>query len=181
MTQFALSQATQTLINNALSAGGNDVLANVAAYTAISQEISQNPDINAGTAYWFSQAGTVNGQALNPSPAGTFIWAYTKSAAETQGYTITDGDMQAASNKIANAVFSQLASNNYVFTDDPTQANNFSPQNIVAADGGQGIAYLQSLYPNVDYADWGGTLFSQTVLRCGTPYPRRGWPCAGHP
>jgi hypothetical protein len=55
MTSITLTQATQSLIDTALSkAGGNPGVNNanyIAAYNAISAEIAANGQFNSGTAY----------------------------------------------------------------------------------------------------------------------------------
>ncbi len=70
MTQITLSQATQAAINTAVNDGPGANNANyVAAYNAIHGDI-QGTSIDSGTQYWFSLAGSINGQAFTPSAAG---------------------------------------------------------------------------------------------------------------
>jgi hypothetical protein len=89
MTSITLTQATQSLIDTALSkAGGNPGANNanyIAAYNAILAEIAANGQFNSGTAYWFSQAGAVKSQYYQSTPAGSFIWTYIQAAAASYG------------------------------------------------------------------------------------------------
>ncbi|HUB45526.1 MAG TPA: hypothetical protein VMB73_11120, partial [Acetobacteraceae bacterium] len=172
MTQFTLSGTTQAAINLALQNGGNPGTNNanyVVAYQDIYNDIlaynAANPTtpINAGTTYWFSEAGNINSQAFAATPAGSFIWAYTQAAAASEGYTVTATNLLTASKIIAGKVFQDLAADNFVFS-DANQTGDFAPQQIVATDAGAGIQYLQSLYPGLDYAIWGGTLATQSTL-----------------
>ena len=165
MTNISLSAATQQLINAALNSGPGVNNANyVAAYNAIYNDI-KNTAMNPGTLSWFSMAGSVNGEQWQPSAAGTFIWAFTQSAAQSEGYTIPLATLQSASDRIALSVFQKLEQNGFVLTDDPTNTTTgFAPTPIVAGDAQVGISYLQSLYPNLDFATWGGTLFARTSL-----------------
>jgi hypothetical protein len=114
--------------------------------------------------YWFSQAANVNGEGFYPNAAGAYIWNYTQAAAAAEGYSVSTVDLQNASDKIALQVFQNIAANSFVVTDDVANPNGFSPQQIIATDAGAGIAYLQSLNINIDYAAWGGTMFAQTAL-----------------
>ena len=163
MTQITLSAATQKAINVAVDdEPGTNNINYIRAYNDIYNDI-RNTGTNLGTQYWFSQAANVNGQAFNSSAAGTFIWNYTQAAAAAEGYNVTTNNLQIASNDIAKSVFTTLQQQNFVFT-DANVSGGFAPQQIVANEAGAGIGYLQSLYPGLDYAVWGGTLFAQTTL-----------------
>src|SRR4051812_4399821 len=122
MTTMTLSQSTQDAIRVAREQGPGTSNQNyIAAYNAISADISSHGGFDPGTAYWFSLAGSINGQQFNPSPAGTFIYNYTKAAAQSEGTTLTQAQMQQASDKIAKTVFDDLGDNGYVFRDQPVQ------------------------------------------------------------
>jgi hypothetical protein len=109
MTSMVLSPSTQAAINLAVTAGPGPQNQNYfAAYNAISSDIAANGGFNSGTLNWFAQAGFVNTQAFGSSAIGTYIWSYTTAAAQAQGTTITNNDLQAASNRIADTVFRQL-------------------------------------------------------------------------
>ena len=168
MTTMTLSQSTQDAINVARSQGpGTNNQNYIAAYNAISGDISSHGGFDPGTIYWFSLAGSINGQQFNPSPAGTFIYNYTIVAAKSEGTILTQAQMQQASNKIAETVFNDLDHNGYVFSDQPVQGQpDFSPKSIIATDAGSGLDELRALNPgsNLDAAIWGGTLFARTTL-----------------
>jgi hypothetical protein len=161
MTQFLLSPATQNAINTAINDGPGLNNANyVAAYNAIYTNLVSEGGVNAATLYWFSQTGNINGQVSKAIAAGTFIWAYTEAAAKAEGYTVTPANLQAASDAIALKVFTTLQkSDNFLFS-DANVPNDFGSQQIIKYDAGAGIGYLQTLYPKLDYAVWGGTLFA---------------------
>ncbi len=169
MTQFALSQNTQNLINLALlpasqggSAGSNNINY-YNAYSAICADLVAHGGVDPATLYWFSQAGNVNRNAFTQSGAGDFIWAFTKGAAASEGVALTQADLQGASDAIAFKVFQQLKANP-VFDDSVA----FSPKNIIAIDAGTGINFLKTLYPTLDNAIWGGSLFARTALADST-------------
>jgi hypothetical protein len=139
----------------------------VAAYNAIYADIAANGNVNYGTAYWFSQAGAVNAQQYDPTPAGTFIWNYTIAAARSQGANLGSDQMQVASNQIGFTTFRTLERNNFVFSDVPVAGlDTFDPRSIVATEAGAGMQTLRNMFPqaNLSQADWGGTLFAQTRL-----------------
>lgn len=157
MTSMILSQSTQDAINRAIAEGpGANNQNYLAAYSAIYADISAHGGFNSGALNWFSQAGLVNTQAFSPNASGTYIWAYTKAAAATQGVNISDSDIQSASNKIADAVFHQLSDIGFSFSDNPGDRNNFAPTSIIRDDAGAGLAELSALHPgsNLDYAIW---------------------------
>ena len=163
MASVTLSQNTQNLINTALSQGTGTNNANyIAAYNAIYNDI-KNSDLNTGTLNWFSEAANVDGYQYNPNPTGAYIWNYTLAAAASEGYTVLTTQLQIASNRIAAQVFQNLQNDSYVLSDTNTPGQ-FAPQQIIADDAGAGITYLQGLYPNLDYAVWGGTLYAETAL-----------------
>jgi hypothetical protein len=168
MTTMTLSQSTQDAISVARTQGpGTNNQNYVAAYNAISGDISSHGGFDPGTTYWFSLAGSINGQQFNPSPAGTFIYNYTKAAAQSEGTTLTQAQMQQASDKIASTVFNDLDRAGYVFSDQPVQGQpDFSPKSIIATDAGSGLDELRRLNPgsNLDATIWGGTLFARTTL-----------------
>ena len=146
MTQFTLNQNTQTLINTAVSSGpGTNNINYKNAYNAIYNELVAHGNINAGTLYWFSQAANVNAEATSPNAAGRSIWAYTEAAAASEGATVTDPDMQAASDKIALTVFTALKDTSFLF-DDTTEnsATAFAPKDIIADDAGAGLDVIKT-------------------------------------
>src|SRR5947209_823538 len=119
MTQITLNQTTQAAIQKALIEGAGAGHENyVAAYNAIYSDINRNGSFNSGTLNWFSQAAEVNGEAATPTASGTFIWSYTKAAAKSEGATLTDSELQEASDKIAFTVFDSLRTNGFVFSDN---------------------------------------------------------------
>ena len=165
MTSIILSQSTQDKINFAISAGpGANNQNYLAAYNAVNSEISANGGFDAGTANWFSKAGQINTQAFNSSAVGTYVWNYTIAAARAEGTTLTAGDMQAASNKIAETVFGQLRDSGFHFSDNPSDQINFAPRSIVQIDAVAGINELSALHPGSDLsaAVWAGSLFART-------------------
>jgi hypothetical protein len=80
MTQFTLSGTTQAAIALAVQTPGTGNANNIAAYKDIYKDVlaynanPANTPINTATTYWFSQAGSINSQAFNPTPAGSYIW-----------------------------------------------------------------------------------------------------------
>ncbi|CAE6862303.1 hypothetical protein R75461_08047 [Paraburkholderia nemoris] len=161
MTTFSLSQNTINLINTALSDPGTNNVNYLNAYNAIYNDIKNQPGVDPGTVNWFSQAGLVNTQLFNPTPAGTWIYSYMFAAAQSEGVTLNNAIFQQVSNTIATTVFNQIGYNGGVF-----DTSVFSPINIVKDDAGSGLGLIQSMFPNanLDYAIWGGTLFTPSVL-----------------
>ena len=179
MTSITLTQKTQDLVKAALStASGNPGTNNanyIAAYNAVSAEIAANGNFNSGTSYWFSQAGAVNSQYYQSTPAGNFIWTYTQAAAASYGVTVTPNQLLQASNQIALTVFQQIQNAGYQISDDPNMQFNFSPASIVKDDAGAGIAELNDLNgTSLDDSIWGGTLFARTTLNDPTYFTDNG-------
>jgi hypothetical protein len=165
---------TITLINLALEDEGNPGANNINyynAYTAIYNEMvawnnaHPNDQINAGTMYWFSEAGNVNRHDFLPSDTGAYIWEYTRAAAKSEEtVTLTDGDIQAASDAIALGIVGRLDDNSFVFSDADTP-EGFAPKQMVGLDATAGITSLQQVDGDLDFAIWGGTLFARTLLQ----------------
>jgi RTX calcium-binding nonapeptide repeat (4 copies) len=184
MTPFVLSdqpnasnagdQSTQYLVNKAITDGhGTNNINYLNAYNAIYNDlVAQNANgntIDSGVLAWFQLAGGVNTEQWSPTAQGTFIWDYTAVAAYTESggdVTLTNANLQDASNAIALNVFQTLAATSNNFNFDSNAGGNFSMLNIVANDAGAGIQNLQNDYPtaNLDTAIWGGTLFARTQL-----------------
>ncbi|MGB9153392.1 MAG: choice-of-anchor D domain-containing protein [Alphaproteobacteria bacterium] len=166
MTTLTLSQNTINLINIAVADGpGTNNINYANAYNAIYSDIVANGNVNPDVQYWFSQAAGINTEQYTSTPtaAATYIWNYTEAAAASEGATITNAEMQQASNAIAKTVFAALQSNQYVLNDQ----ENFSIANIVDYDAGTAVRTLQTFAPagvTLDYAVWGGTLFARTAL-----------------
>jgi hypothetical protein len=131
MTSIVLSQSTQDKINIAITAGpGANNQNYFAAYNAINSEINANGGFDPGTANWFAKAGQINTQAFSSSAVGTYVWNYTIAAARAEGTTLTTGDTQGGSNKIAATVFAQLQDSGFRFSDNPADPINFAPKTI---------------------------------------------------
>ncbi|MBR8140854.1 S8 family serine peptidase [Burkholderia sp. AU19243] len=164
--QFNLSDNTIYLVNRALSDGpGNKNVNFHNAYLAIYRDIKDRADVDPGTINWFSKAGDVNIQLFSPSPAGTWIYNYMFAAAKSQGAELDNRLFQAVSDTIARTVFRQIQGAGGVF-----DTNQFSPNRIVEIDAGSGLREIQRVYSdkNLNFAIWGGTLFTRNVLKVPT-------------
>jgi hypothetical protein len=148
MTSMTLSPDTQQAISNAIALGpGENNLNYWVAYNAVASDLASHRNFNSGTLYWFSQAGAVNRQLFSPSAAGTYIWNYTMAAAQSEGTTLSNSDLQAMSNKVATTVFNQLINNNFVLSDNPDDETNFYPNSIIRDDAGAGLSEALVLHP----------------------------------
>ena len=168
MTRFVLDQNTVAVIQQALDNGpGTNNINYVNAYNAIWANLIRHGGVNSGTVAWFEQAGAVDAQAFTPNAQGTFIWNYTKGAAASEGATVTDADLQEASNTIASTVFHALQKAEFVFDDAATSDTAFSPQDIIQDDAGAGLQSIRDAHASahLDNAIWGGTLFAATELQ----------------
>ncbi len=182
MTPFSLSQSTidaiNAAINNPPTSGTTDRTLNAAAYRAIYSELVQQ-NTNGNTIapevlYWFQHAPEIHEQQTTASAAGTFIWAYTKAAAVSEGVTLTNDDLQASSDAIALAVFSSLKAGSFSFDSTDGSEDNFSIAGIINKDASAGIDQLRVAHPTLDFAVWGGTLFATTNLGYATYFTKFG-------
>jgi len=181
MTPFSLSQSTIDAINAAIAnvsnlSGTTDRGVNAAAYRAIYSELVQQ-NANGNTIapevlYWFQHAPEIHEQQTTASAAGTFIWAYTKAAAASEGVTLTNDDLQASSDAIALTVFQTLSTKSFLFDSTDGSEDNFSIAGIIKTDAVAGIARLQQDHPTLDFAVWGGTLFATTNLGYATYFTK---------
>ncbi|WP_155646093.1 hypothetical protein [Burkholderia diffusa] len=111
MAIINLSSGTVNLIGIAINGGPGANNSNyLNAYTAIYNDIKNQPGLDPGTVTWFSMAGLVNAQLSNPTAAGTWIHDYMFAAAKVEGVTLNDTIFQKVSNTIAVTVFNQLQS-----------------------------------------------------------------------
>jgi hypothetical protein len=87
MSAFNLSKNTIDLVNTAVKSGpGVSNVNYLNAYNAIYNDIKNQPGVDPGTVNWFSQAGLVNTQLFNATPAGTWIYEYMFAAARSRAW-----------------------------------------------------------------------------------------------
>ncbi len=121
-------------------------------YKAVSDFIRANPtaSFNTGIDYFFANAGDTNGQ--NPdAPSNFFIRTYYQGAAQLQGVTLTDEQVQAVSGNIGRAIATEISRSNEV---------KFKIDDYVDNDIGQAILVA----PGLSMATWGPALFAQSKL-----------------
>ncbi len=121
-------------------------------YKAVSDFIEANPTagFNAGIKYFFANAGDTNGQ--NPdAPSNFFIRTYYQSAAQRQGVTLSNEQVQAVSGNIGLAVANDIKDSDAV---------KFKINDYVDNDIGQAVRVV----PGLSMATWGPALFAESKL-----------------
>ena len=121
-------------------------------YKAVSDFIGGHPTagFNAGIDYFFANAGDTNGQ--NPdAPSNFFIRTYYQSAAQRQGVTLSNEQVQAVSGNIGLAIANDIKDSDAV---------KFKINDYVDNDIGQAIRVI----PGLSMATWGPALFAESKL-----------------